>query len=73
MSTHNMFSWRNKKNEPAHDKIYKMAFAPSEDLDQPGHLPSLFRVVSVCMKKAWVLSYPVRAQRRLIRLGGCPG
>ena len=25
------------------------------------------------MKKAWVLSYPLSAQRRLIRLGGCPG
>ena len=27
-------------NEPAHDKTYKMACAPSEDSDQPGHLPS---------------------------------
>ena len=36
-----MFSWRNKKNEPAHDKTYKMTRAPSEDSDQPGHLPSL--------------------------------
>ena len=25
------------------------------------------------MKKAWVLSYPLSTQRRLIRLGGCPG
>ena len=25
------------------------------------------------MKKAWVLSYPLSALRRLIRLGGCPG
>ena len=25
------------------------------------------------MKKAWVLSYPLSAQRRLIRLGGCSG
>ena len=25
------------------------------------------------MKKAWVLNYPVSAQRRLIRLGRCPG
>ena len=37
----------------------------SENLDQPGHLPSLIRVVAVRMKKAWVLSYPVSAQRRL--------
>ena len=27
----------------------------------------------ICMKKAWVLSYPLSAQQRLIRLGGCPG
>ena len=29
--------------------------------------------LAVHMKKAWVLSYPLSAQRRLIRLGGCPG
>ena len=39
--------------------------APSEDSDQPGHSPSLIRVFTVCMKKAWVLSYPLNAQRRL--------
>ena len=33
--------------EPAHDKIYKMACAPSEDSDQPGHPPSLIRVFAV--------------------------
>ena len=27
--------------EPAHDKTNKMACAPSEDSDQPGHPPSL--------------------------------
>ena len=32
---------------------------PSKDLHLPGHLPSLIR-----MKKAWVLSYPLSAQRR---------
>ena len=47
--------------------------APSEDSDQPGRPPSLIRVFAVPMKKAWVLSYPLSAQRRLIRLGGCPG
>ena len=51
--------------EPPHDKTNKMACAPSEDLDQPGHLPSLIRVFAVRMKKAWVLSYPLSAQRRL--------
>ena len=47
--------------------------APSEDSDKPGHPPSQIRVFAVRMKKAWVLSYPLSAQRRLIRLGGCPG
>ena len=39
--------------------------ASSEDSDQPWHPPSLIRVFAVCMKKAWVLSYPLSAQRRL--------
>ena len=38
---------------------------PSEDSDQPGHLPSLIRIFAVCMEKPWVLSYPWSAQRRL--------
>ena len=46
---------------PPHDKINKMACAPSEDSDQPGHPPSLIRVFAVRMKKAWVLSYPLSA------------
>ena len=50
--------------EPRHDKTNKMS-APSEDSDQPGHLPSLIRVFAVCMKKAWILGYPLSAQRRL--------
>ena len=40
-------------------------FAPSEDSDQPGHPPSLIRVFAVRMKKTWVLSYALSAQRRL--------
>ena len=51
--------------EPSHDKTNKMECAPSKDSDQPGHLPSLIRVFAVRMKKAWVLSYPLGAQRRL--------
>ena len=35
--------------------------ASSEDSDQPGHPPSLIRVFAVCMKKPWVLSYPLSA------------
>ena len=41
--------------------------------DQRGHPPSLIRVLAVRMKKAWALSYPLSAQRRLVRLGGYPG
>ena len=59
--------------EPPHDKTTRMACAPSEDSDQPGHPSSLIRVFAVRMKKAWVLSYPLSAQRRLVRLGRCPG
>ena len=53
-----------------HDKTNKMTCVPSEDSDQPGHLHSLIRVFVVCMKKPWVLSYLLSAQRRLIGLGG---
>ena len=48
-------TWQNQQNE----------CAPSEDSDQPGHPPSLIRVFAVRMKNAWVLSYPLSAQRRL--------
>ena len=61
------------KIEPWHDKTNKMICAPSEDSDQPGHPLSLIRVSAVRLKQNWVLSYPLSAQRRLIRLGGCPG
>ena len=33
--------------EPSHDKTNKMACAPSQDSDQPGHPPSLIRVFTV--------------------------
>ena len=33
--------------EPHHDKTNKMACAPSEDSDQPGHPPILIRVFAV--------------------------
>ena len=51
--------------EPPRDKTNKIAIAPSEDSDQPVHPPSLTRVFTVRMKKAWVLSYPLIEQRRL--------
>ena len=56
---------RKGRKKPPHDKTNRMACAPSKDSDQPGHLPSLIRVFTVRMKKAWVLSYPLSAQRRL--------
>ena len=37
----------------------------SEDSDQPGHPPSLISVFAARMKKPWILSYPLSAQRRL--------
>ena len=52
-------TWQNQQN----------GCAPSEDSDQPGHSPSLIRVFAVHMKKAWVLSYQLSAQRRLWSLG----
>ena len=52
-------------NEPPHDITNKKACAPSKDSDQPGHPPGLIRVFAVRMKKAWVLSYPLSAQRGL--------
>ena len=42
-----------------------MACEPSKVSDQPGHPPNLIRVFAVRMKKAWVLSYPLSAQRSL--------
>ena len=48
-------TWQNQQSE----------CAPNEDSDQPGHPPSLIRVFAVRMKKAWVLSYPLSAQRSL--------
>ena len=46
-------SWQNQQN----------GCAPSEDSDQPGH--PVWSVFPVHMKKAWILSYPLSAQRRL--------
>ena len=36
-----------KQCEPPYDKTNKMACAPREDWDQPGHPPSLILVVAV--------------------------
>ena len=41
--------WPEAIYEPPHDKTNKIACAPSEDSDQPGHPPSLIRVYAVRM------------------------
>ena len=50
----------------------QMNCAPSEDSDQPGHPPSLIRVFTVGMKKAWVLSYPMRGSEDSDQTGRMP-
>ena len=67
-----MFIPRMKSRWPPHRSIWAATWqnqqsgcAPSEDSDQPGHPPSLIRVFAVRMKKAWVLSYQLSAQRKL--------
>ena len=62
--------------EPPHDKTNKAARAPSEDSDQPGHLlhpPSLIRIFAVRFMGSLWPKLSSCGQRRLIRLGGCPG
>ena len=61
-----------KALEPPLDKTNKMACAPSEDSDQPGHPPSLIRVFAVRMKKAWVFSYPLSASEDSDQTGRMP-
>ena len=51
-SESSLSTWQNQQND----------CAPSKDSDQPGHPPCLIRVFAVCMKKAWVLSYPLSTQ-----------
>ena len=50
-----VYDWASRQNN-------KMACAPSENSDQPERPPSLIRVFTVHMRKAWVLSYPLSAQ-----------
>ena len=46
--------------EPRHDKTNKVICAPSKDSDQLGHPPR-----QISMKKPWVFSYSLCAERRL--------
>ena len=58
--------------EPHHDKTNKMACAPSEDSDQPGHPPSLIIGFAVRMEVAWTLSYTVSASKDSDQTGRMP-
>ena len=49
-----------------------MNCAPSEDSDQPGHLPSLIRIFAVCMKKPWALGYPFSTSEDSDQTGWMP-
>ena len=53
-------------------KPTKWSVCPAKTLISLGIHP-VWSVFTVRLKKALVLSYPLSAQRRLIRLGGCPG
>ena len=51
--------------EPQHDKTNKVSVHPAKvKINISLHPPSLIRVFAVCLKKPWVLSYPLSAQRR---------
>ena len=65
-------SWVKCIFEPRHDKTNKVSVRPAKTQISLGIHP-VWSVFAVCMKKAKVLSYPLSAQRRLIRLGRCPG
>ena len=58
-----------KKYEPRHDKTNKMSVHPAKTQINLG-IRSVWSVFAVRMKKAWVLSYPLSAQRmpRVIRV-----
>ena len=51
-------------NEPRHDKTNKMSVRPAKTQISLGIRP-VWSVFAVRMKKIWVLSYPLSAQRRL--------
>ena len=53
--------------------MFVITWTPCDDSDHPGYPPSLIGVFVVRMKKHWVLSYPMRTAKTLIRLGGCLG
>ena len=56
---------KKKKKKRARDQQKQLTYAPSEDGDQLAHPPGLIKVVTVCIKKYWVLSYPLSTKWRL--------
>ena len=56
--------------EPEHSISYKIAFAPSEDSDQPALPQFVVRVFYVRLKTPWILGYQQTA-KTLVRPGGC--
>ena len=58
-------TWQNQENGCAPSEDSDQPGHPPSLIRQPGHPPSLIRVFAVRTKKAWVLSYPLSAQRRL--------
>ena len=50
--------------EPQHDKTNKVSVRSAKTQISLGICP-VWSVFAVCMKKAWVLSYPLSAQRTL--------
>ena len=61
-----------RRYELPRDKANKMACVPSKDSDQPGHPPSLIKVVTVHMKKPWALSYPLSTSKDSDKTGQIP-
>ena len=59
-----IFMWMHCKYEPRHDKANKISLRPAKTRISLG-IHSVWSVFTVRMKKAWVLSYPLSAQRRL--------
>ena len=57
------YNW-SKQNDLRHVKSNKMACAPSEDSDQPGHPPSLIRVFAVHSMDSWGPNVSSCGQRR---------
>ena len=60
-------------NSKSHDKTNKMACAPSEDSDQPGHRPSLISLRCALNGLLRAQCFFMRTAKTLNRLGGCPG